>query len=246
MAKEYTKEQKELFAKMRVVILSPVMHSEPKFWKSVVNLVAYSWSQGLKIEELGITERSVVDWARNDLARAGLAQKGALSELPYTHFLWLDTDHVFNPEMACELAIHDKDAISALYYNRTEPHLPVCYVKDFSEDEYKHFPLIVAPSTVFEVDACGFGGLLTKREIFEITPEPWFTIDYRAGEDIAFCVKARKFGVTFWVHGGYRMGHIGEPKIITHKEYLEHQELNKDKFADKIRVSLGGTKDGII
>ena len=76
----------------------------------------------------------------------------------------------------------------------------------------------------------------------ERVPEPWFTIDYRAGEDIAFCVKAKTYGVQFYVHGGYKLGHIGEPTIITEKEYQKFQDENKERFADKIKVSLGGVK----
>jgi hypothetical protein len=241
---EYTKKELALFRKMRVVIISPVMHSEPKFWKSVVNMVAHSWHHGLRIEEMGITERSVVDWARNDLARAALAKRSDYSGEPYTHFLWLDSDHVFNPDLACELARHDKRALSALYYNRTEPYLPVCFVKDDSQDKYKYYPLVQVPPCVCAVDAVGFGALLMRRDVIEAVPEPWFTIDYKAGEDIAFCTHAREHGVRWHVHGGYRIGHISDPAIITEKDYLKYQEAHHDKFADKVKVYLGGTDNG--
>ena len=224
----------------RIVILTPVMHSEPKFWKSVVNMMARSWSEGLKIEEIGITERAVVDWARNDLARQALKAKGHLSNEPYTHFLWLDSDHVFNPDLALRLASHDLDMVSALYFNRSEPHLPVVYVKDYSDDAYKHFPLVECPKTLFKVDAVGFGALLMKREVMEQVPEPWFTIDYRAGEDVAFCVKAKQHGVEIWCDGAYTLGHIGHPQIVTEETYVEARDTRPDIFEDKVRVFLGG------
>jgi hypothetical protein len=244
MQQRYTDKELELFRRMRVVILSPVMHSEPKFWKSVVNLVAFSWHHGLRVEEMGITERAVVDWARNDLARAALEKTSDYSGELYTHFLWLDSDHVFNPDMLCELAKHDKEAMSALYFNRSEPFLPVVYIKDHSDDAFKHFPLIGVPPSICAVDAVGFGALLMRREVMEKVPQPWFTIDYRAGEDIAFCTKAREYGIQWYVNGAYKLGHIAAPQIITEKDYLKYQEDHKDEFEDKVKISLGGQGNG--
>ena len=169
--------------KMRVVILTPIqMYPEPIFLKSIVNMVAYSWAHGLRVEELGFTERMVVDWARNSLAEAALDKDCEYSEGKYTHFLWLDADHAFNPDMLCVLAAHNVDMVSALYYGRGEDdHLPVVYVKDNTPDKYKHFPLVQVPDTLIEVDAVGFGAMLMKREVLEKTPKPWFTVDWRAG-----------------------------------------------------------------
>ena len=134
-----------------------------------------------------------VDWARNFLARQAKDHICEYTGKRYTHLLWLDTDHVFNPDLACILARHFKDpnidAISALYFGRTGPTLPVVYVKDTSDDKHKHYPLLEVPPSLCEVDAFGFGACMMKLDIFDKVPEPWFTIDYRAGEDIAFCVK---------------------------------------------------------
>jgi len=211
-----------------------------KFAKCVSNMIAYSWLNGLKIYQMGITERMGLEWARNDLARTALTATNEYTGEPFTHFLWMDNDHVFNPDLACVLALNsDKDMISALYYGRTKP-LPVVYVKDNSDDEYKHFPLIQVPDDVFRCDAVGFGALLMKREVFERVPEPWFTLDYRGGEDIAFCVSARKHGVEIYCDGRYKLGHIGDPQIVTEQNYLSHLEANKDLYADKVKVNLGG------
>lgn len=241
---EFTKEVKNQFAKMSVCILSPISIPEPKWIQSTVNMVAWSWMQGLKVYQMGITERMVVDWARNFLARQAVDHVCEYTGQKYTHLLWLDADHVFNPDLACILARNfadpNIDAISALYYSRTGPTLPIVYVKDNSGDEYKHFPLIEVPPTLCEVDAFGFGACMMKRDVFERVPEPWFTVDYRAGEDIAFCVKAKKLGVRFFLDGAYKLGHIGSAPIITEKDYLRHMDENKALYAEKIKVGLGG------
>ncbi len=241
---EFTKEVKAQFSKMSVCILSPIFIPEPRWIQSTVNMVAWSWMQGLKIYQMGITERMVVDWARNFLAHQALDHVCEYTGEKYTHLLWMDADHVFNPDLACILARNfadpNIDAISALYYSRTGPTLPIVYVKDNSPDEHKHYPLIEVPATLCEVDAFGFGACMMKRDVFERVPEPWFTVDYRAGEDIAFCVKAKQHGVRFFLDGQYKLGHIGQPPIIGEKEYRTHMEENKALYADKIRVGLGG------
>jgi GT2 family glycosyltransferase len=212
-------------------------------------MVANSWMEGLKIYQMGMTEGMVVDWARNDLARTALNAKCHYTDKPFTHLLWLDADHTFNPDLALRLAGHMErdsniDAISALYYARTGPTLPVVYVKDHSDDKYKHYPIVIVPKTLCEVDAFGFGGCLMKRDVFERVPEPWFTIDYRAGEDVAFCVRAREHGVRFFLDGAYLMGHIAPGEVIGEKHYQEHMDDNQPLYADKIKVNLGGNKNG--
>ena len=61
---KFGKEATKRFEKMRVVILSPVMFDYPKFWQSLVNMMAYSWNMGLRVQEMGITERTGCDLCR--------------------------------------------------------------------------------------------------------------------------------------------------------------------------------------
>ncbi len=231
---------KKIYKHMSVVILTPcASYDHPaKFTKSVANMIAYSWMHGLPVYQMGITERMVVDWGRNTLARVANEKINEYTGKKFTHILWLDDDHTFPVDIALRLASHDKDMVSALYFGRTEPHYPVVYIKD-PGDEYKHFPLVEVPAMVFECDAVGFGGLLMRTDVFDRVPEPWFTIDWRAGEDIAFCVKAKQYGVKIWCDGTYKMGHIGIPPIITEADYLKYKKEHPERFSDKIKVDLG-------
>lgn len=227
---------------LSICILTPcgAYENSVKFTKSVANMVAYSWMNGLRVFQMGITERMVVDWARNELARTAKDKINEFTGEKFTHLLWLDDDHVFEADLACVLARHDVDMVSALYYARVGKTLPVVFVKDESaEDEYKHFPLVEAPNCLFECDAVGFGALLMRRDVLDRVPQPWFTIDYRAGEDIAFCVSAKKNGIKIYCDGQYKLGHIAVPRVIGHQDYLRYVENNKDEFAGKVKVQLG-------
>ncbi len=235
-----TDDDRKRFKDISICVLTPCgsYTNSVKFTKSLANMVAYSWMSGLKVYQMGVTERMVVDWARNELARVASEKINEYTGEKFTHLLWLDDDHTFPPDLACRLASHDQDMVSALYYGRTSPHYPVVYVKDPSE-EYKHFPLIETPACLFEADAVGFGALLMRRDVFERVPAPWFTLDWKAGEDIAFCVKAKEHGVRIWCDGAYKLGHIGVPPVITEADYLKFKQDNPDRFSDKVRVELG-------
>jgi hypothetical protein len=235
-----TPEERARLETLDLCVLTPVQGYQcwARFTKALVNMVAYSWSQGLRVWQIGIVERAPVQWARNDLGRTALAHINEYNGKPFTHFLWLDDDHVFNPDLALALARHASlDMVSALYYSRSKP-LPVVYVKDHSDDPYKHYPLIEVPPALVEVHAVGFGALLMRREVLERVPEPWFTIDSRGGEDIVFCVHARRHGVRVWLEGGYKLGHIGDPQIVTEETYRKYLDETPE-LADRVCVELG-------
>lgn len=233
----------QAWADYQLAILTPCKDYEvaARFAKSVANLIAYSWMQGLKVYAMGVTERMVVHWGRNDLVRTALRQQNEYTGEPFTHFLWLDDDSVFNPDLAVYLAHHgDLDIVSALYFGRG-PHLPVVYVKDGSADPYKHYPLVEVPAKLCEVDAVGLGACLMQRQVFERLPEPWFAFN-GAGEDIYFCVSARAAGLRIFCDGSYRLGHIGPPQIVTEATYRAYMDAHQERYADKIRVGLGGKR----
>lgn len=227
----YSKKELSAFEKMRVAILSPMMYVEPYFMQSVADMIAYSWNNGLRIERMAITWRTVVDWARDDLARSGLKEVSPFSGEPFTHFLWLDSDHIFKPDLACQLARHNVDAVSALYFHRKGDPKPVVFVRNEKDPTgYKHFTILEVPARLVEVDAFGFGACLIRREVFEKIEEPWFCITSECGEDIAFARKARLAGIKLHLDGQYTIGHIGDPPIIGQNSYKAWYEENKSQM----------------
>jgi hypothetical protein len=234
-------EDVEKYKQMRVALLVPCgdYKSHIRWVACMVNAIAYSWRHNLKIDVIAYTERTVVDWARNSLARSFVDSVDPYEGKPYTHALWLDDDHIFNPDMFCRLAAHSElDMVSAVYYQRTSPYHPTAYIKDDTDNEYKHWPLMYIPQDIVEVDAVGFGALLMRREVLEKTPEPWFTLDWRAGEDVAFCKRAKDAGFRIWITGDYRIGHLGRVPVITVADSERHMAENPEEYGDKIKVRL--------
>lgn len=236
MPELFKPEDKSVYADWSVCVLTPHGDFEcyTKFLKSLTNMMAYSWMMDLRVEMICQTERMVVDWARNDLARVVKTSVSPYTDKRYTHALWLDDDMVFSPDLAVYLAIEmkDFDMISGLYFARHEP-FPVVYTRHNIEegDAYRHYPLLKVPNRTFECDAAGFGAMLMNVDVLERVPEPWFTIDARGGEDIVFCKHARDHGIRIGCAGGYKLGHINQPTIITASDsqnYLDaHPELEE-------------------
>lgn len=246
----YSRHERKIFERMRVAVLSPMMYIEPAFVQSLADMIAFSWHHGLRVEKFAMTWRTVVDWARDDLVRAALSQVSPFGGKPFTHFLWLDADHIFKADLCCQLARHDLDAVSALYFHRKGAPTPVVFVRNEKDPTgLRHFTLLEIPPTLVEVDAHGFGACLMRREVFEKVPEPWFCIGAEAGEDIYFCAKARKQGIKFHLDAQYTVGHIGDPPVIGPSTYRQWYAENKDRTEEfripiDLRSPAGRKEDG--
>jgi hypothetical protein len=234
--------EKARFGDLSIVILTPCKDYEcaTAFTRSVVNMVAYSWMHGLHVYQMGTTERMVVHWGRNELSRMAQSHVSGYTGKRYTHVLWLDDDHVFNPDLLLYLARHsDLDMVSALYFGRVGRHLPVVYVKDDSPDRYSHYPLVEVPPKLCQVDAVGFGACLMRMDVLDRMEAPWFRFN-EAGEDIYFCAHAKERGITIYCDGSYMLGHLGEQQVVTQETYRKFLDDHRDEYADRIKVPLGG------
>lgn len=66
------------------------------------------------------------------------------------------------------------------------------------------------PEEPFEVDACGAGCLLVRREVLEAMDPPWFVATPEdVGEDVNFTLRATDAGFRLLVDPAARVGHIG-------------------------------------
>lgn len=234
---------------MRLAILTPAAKIEPFWVRSVVNMMALSWSKGLKIYGMGLVVGQVVHWARDELVRQAL-QEMSPEGLPYTHFLFLDADHVFPPHMAYQLASNfanpEVDMCGAVYFARSGNPLPVVYIKDPgrpNDSKYMHYPIVGIPQGLCQVDAVGFGAIIIKREVIEALPEPRFRFA-GCGEDIYFCVNAKEKGFRVFVDGTMRIGHIKDPEVVTAETFETYVREHSDELGERIQIRLGGDNHG--
>ncbi|HEX5912897.1 MAG TPA: hypothetical protein VFY54_07195, partial [Rubrobacter sp.] len=121
-------------------------------------------------------------------------------------FLQVDTDMHFGIEEFDQLlhTAKDKDIVSGLYFANERPPRPAMY----RWDEKGHAASVMEweDHDVLEVDGCGAGFLLVRREVYEKMDHPeeyrgragsWFTQDalgpagQLTNEDNAFCIRAQ-------------------------------------------------------
>lgn len=156
---------------------------------------------------------SLVYDSRNKLA--GLAM-----QMEADYIMWFDSDMVFRPDtLERMMQVMDEnpdiEILSGLYVRRGAPFTPVIFSKlEVNEHgELEWDDVVNIPDEPFEVAGCGFGGVLMKTDcLYEIASKEnggmWFTPIAGAGEDCAFCIRARESGYKIWCDPRIELGHM--------------------------------------
>lgn len=214
---------------MKILVAIPCMDTWPvQFGLSLIEMLTYS--QKFMKDEIRLCPmtNSLIYDARNLLSLTAIEQD-------FDYVLWLDSDMVFNPDTLASMlntlrsSLHTVkgkfcteaqayDMLTGVYYMRKEPHTPVLY-KTISEPELKDGQVqkkiqttTDIPDTLFDVEGCGFGCVLTSvpllKEVWDkfgpaFSPYPW------ASEDMSFCYRVKQLGKKILCDPSIYLGHIG-------------------------------------
>ena len=170
-----------------------------EFVKSLTALTNRLTKDGI-YHEVKIRSGSLVYLARDNLVLDAINGQ-------FTHVLWLDSDMVFDDDILYKLTAHKKAFVTGLAYTRRPPFESCVFtsIEPFVRPDD-------IPDDIFEIEACGFACVFIDVRImsrvlmkyFEcFDPIPSF------GEDIAFCIRARKLGFHIWCEPSAKVGHIG-------------------------------------
>jgi hypothetical protein len=128
--------------------------------------------------------------------------------------IFVDSDHSFTPENIEALVNSPYDITGAAYRYRQGP--TDCFVAGTMRDDgYLTARLLAIETGVHRVDWVGGGFIAVKSTVFEQLEYPWFrrgVIDNGAtavelGEDIGFCLQAKRAGIPVWVDCDCQVGH---------------------------------------
>ena len=156
---------------------------------------------------------SLVYDSRNRLAAMAV-------EMEADYILWFDSDMIFAPDtLERMMKVMDEhpevDVLSGLYFRRGHPFTPVLFSKlEEGEGGMLEFEdYIDIPDELFEVAGCGFGCVLMRTEmLLDIAAKEgggvWFTPICNAGEDCAFCIRARREGYRIFCDPNIHLGHM--------------------------------------
>ena len=171
---------------------------------------------------------SLIYDSRNRLA-------GMAVEMEADYILWLDSDMVFLPDtlerMMKVLDEHPEiDILSGLYFRRGTPFTPVLFSKlEVNEEGTLEWADVdPLPDELFEIAGCGFGCVLMRTEcLLDLAAKEgggmWFSPIANAGEDCAFCIRARNGGYKIYCDPTIECGHMGYAPI-TKSFYLATKE----------------------
>jgi len=177
------------------------------------------------------------------MAREKLAENALKEGADYLMF-W-DDDMILPIDMVETLLydMEDKpeiDVLAALAFMRNPPHYPVIYTSTEGYDSVRHLNYYSTQvvknyprNTLVECDAVGFGAVLIKTSILKNMKAPYFFNTAGTGEDVYFCVKAKKeTGARVFMDTRVKLGHIGAPKIVDEDVFDAYTKEHGEKIMD--------------
>lgn len=199
------------------------------FLKNFVQLCFDLVSAGASIQ-ISQDYSSMVNFARCKVlganVLAGPDQIPWQGSIEYDYQLWIDSDIVFNSDAFWAIFGMDKDIACGWYATEDGRTTSVAHWLD--EDDFRNNGGVMNHEMVdtisnrkkpFTVDYTGFGWTMIKKGVFE-HPEmkyPWFApqmqvfesgeVQDMCGEDVSFCLEAKKCGFEIWCHPQVRVGH---------------------------------------
>lgn len=138
----------------------------------------------------------------------------------YDYLFSVDSDISFPANTLEKMISYDVDIISGVYIQRIPNSHTIEIYKENIMGGVSHIPWEdIKDKHLTEIDACGFGCVLVKSEVFHAMKYPHFeyhsALDHQntISEDVDFCKKAKKLGFKIWVDPSITCDHIGTFKF---------------------------------
>lgn len=190
---------------MKILLGMPCIREIPT--KTVISL--------LQTAKRGAVDPMIVEGSLVYDARDAIAQTAI--DNGYDYVLYADSDMIFSAEDLKRLLDHNTDIVSGLYVTRRGEDKNVIYSKIITRRNFPYRePKLTIDSQNFgysQIAACGFGFCLIKTSVLKTMFKRYkslFEPKWGVGEDIAFCLRAKKCGYKIYVDRDVKLGHIGE------------------------------------
>lgn len=190
---------------MKILLGMPCMRTIP--YKTTVSL--------LNTAKKGFVEPMLVEGSLIYDARDTIAEFAVKNGFDYV--LYADSDMVFTSNDVNALLEHDADIVSGLYVSRNGENRNVAYSQIIQRRRFPYRePKLIVDSGVTgyaEIAACGFGFCLIKTEVIKSMAKRYkslFEPFGGVGEDIAFCIRAKRCGYKIMIDRDVKLGHVGE------------------------------------
>ena len=190
---------------MRILLGMPSVGQIPS--ETVISLLA-TVERG-KVDPM-IVSGSLVYVARTDIEQFAV-------DKDYDYVLYVDSDMVFNADDLRRLLAHQVGICSGLYVTRAGERKNVAYSKVITRRRFPYrAPKLIednGTSGFAPVSACGFGFCLVKVSVLKCMLKYYkglFDPFKGVGEDIAFCLRAKRIGFKTFIDRDVKLGHVGK------------------------------------
>jgi len=154
-----------------------------------------------------------------------------------THLLFIDTDMVFDVEIAHKLLRARKEVIACNASTKTDPPDPTA--RAFDSENPAGIPVYSNDKKppVEEIWRIGTGIMLIDLEALTKIPQPWFMMTYdvqrkaHCGEDWYFCKLLKSYNIPVHIHhhASMNVGHIGKfnytlQHVNRHREFMLNRQ----------------------
>jgi len=174
-----------------------------------------------------LLDQTNVSISRNQLAGYFLEAHLDKGSDPYNIALWIDSDQSFDFNQFMKLLHHydeeeEVDILSARYITRDLTNPRVCAFNSVEDEEGIKFSAITPDNIgIVEVDSFGFGYVMMNPDVLEEMYSEYglHQFCFRAegnpltgdilGEDMDWCIKAKKIGYKLYVDNDVSIGHVG-------------------------------------
>lgn len=133
----------------------------------------------------------------------------------YDYVFWVDHDITFDRDALKKMLDSDLDIVTGLYRQRTEEKRYETYLL-VDHTHYNMEDSDLYDGMIEEIDACGFGCVLTKTEVLKRVGYPQFSyhhsikMENSISEDVDFCMKAKTMGYKIVLDTTIKCGHLGK------------------------------------
>ncbi len=200
------------------------------------------------------TGRLLTQMAREKMMRVALDQG--------MDFIIFEDNDMIYPLDVVEALLEDMekhpeiDVLAPLAFMRRPPHYAVIYTVTEGYDGVEHLPYYInqfvknyPENKLVECDAVGFGAACIRLSfVRENMKEPYFMSTTNTGEDIWFCVNAKKNGGRVFMDTRIKLGHIKDPEVIDEefakkywkdtKHKIGTEKLKYDSIEDNIKAGV--------
>lgn len=138
----------------------------------------------------------------------------------YDYLFSVDSDITFASDTLEKMLSHDVDVVSGIYRQRIEERQTIEIYEKTANGGVTHMNYNKLKNRgLVEVDACGFGCVLVKKNVIQTIPYPQFEYHVAlnhhntVSEDVDFCTKATNNGFQIFCDTSIICDHIGSTKF---------------------------------